>query len=308
MAEFCDNRVITSKYTVWTFLPINLFEQFRRAANFYFLLMMIIAYIPGVAVIDPITSVLPLVFVIGVTAIKQAYEDYQRHRADAEINLKETRILDRNGELHDIFYQDVRVGDVVKVLDGEEFPCDLILLNSSHPSHDCYITTANLDGETTLKIRYCPHILHDHTSKDLVKGQIKAHCSKPDPHLYDFEGVLFHRTPTQDEVSESLGIKQILLKGARLKNTEYIYGISVYTGRDTKTALNQPKAKYKFSTVERRLNYFLAFYFVFLIFICTLSVLYHESWNYRERRFWPLFMSKTDEYVKHACYRSSTNN
>lgn len=203
-------------------------------------------------------------------------------------------------------------------------------------------------------------------------------------------------------VSESLGIKQILLKGARLKNTEYIYGISVYTGRlekyiivyinigyiamiivfgftivffigpnllqlflvmrrlehiyfplyliyfnldpvnsillspriayiylkniisialgffyllcflcflrDTKTALNQPKAKYKFSTVERRLNYFLAFYFVFLIFICTLSVLYHESWNYRERRFWPLFMSKTDEYVKHACYRSSTNN
>nr|CAD7425934.1 unnamed protein product [Timema monikensis] len=28
-----------SKYTVWNFLPKNLFEQFRRIANFYFLCM-----------------------------------------------------------------------------------------------------------------------------------------------------------------------------------------------------------------------------------------------------------------------------
>ncbi len=30
------------KYTIWNFLPKNLFEQFRRVANFYFLIITII--------------------------------------------------------------------------------------------------------------------------------------------------------------------------------------------------------------------------------------------------------------------------
>ncbi len=103
------NRIVTSKYTVVNFLPKNLFEQFMRVANFYFLIVMIISLvccvglqcmcvrvcydilisrkylsspspphqIPGLAPYTPVTSVLPLVFVIGVTAVKQAYEDYQ---------------------------------------------------------------------------------------------------------------------------------------------------------------------------------------------------------------------------------------
>ncbi|EGD82884.1 hypothetical protein PTSG_12035 [Salpingoeca rosetta] len=289
-SEYCDNRVITSKYTLLTFLPINLFEQFRRAANFYFLTMMIIAYIPGVAVIAPITSVLPLVFVIGVTAIKQAYEDYRRHRADAEINLRKTRILDNQGQHHDINYQDVRVGDIVKVLDGEEFPCDLVLLSSSIASHDCFITTANLDGEATLKVRYCPQLLHNESWSELISGALSVECSAPDPHLYEFDGTVHRTRPgEQREETESIGIKQLLLKGARLRNTDYIYGLAVYTGKDSKTALNQPKARFKFSTVERRLNFFLAFYFVFLLIMCTLSVLVHLSWIDKERRFWPIF-------------------
>eukprot|EP00043_Microstomoeca_roanoka_P007675 m.74086 g.74086 ORF g.74086 m.74086 type:complete len:1280 (-) comp13926_c0_seq1:27-3866(-) len=294
-SEFCDNRVITSKYTLLSFFPINLFEQFRRAANFYFLTMMLVAFIPDVAVIDPITSVLPLVFVIGVTAIKQAYEDYQRHRADAEINLQATRILDMSGDHHEIHYQDVRVGDIVKVLDGEEFPCDLVLLASSLPSHDCFITTANLDGEATLKIRYCPHVMTEETWQSLTTGHMSVQCSPPDPHLYEFEGTLRRRSPqdTEDRV-ESIGVKQMLLKGARLRNTEFIYGLCVYTGSDSKTALNQPKAGYKFSTVERRLNHFLAFYFVFLVILCTVSVVVHDGWSGKERRFWPLYKPSED--------------
>jgi hypothetical protein len=99
--------MITSKYTLWNFLPKNLFEQFRRIANFYFLCVMIIALIPGVSPTTPITSVLPLVFVISVTAVKQAYEDVQRHKADAEINDKETLILSSTGSFISDTYANV---------------------------------------------------------------------------------------------------------------------------------------------------------------------------------------------------------
>ena len=45
-----------------------------------------------------------------------------------------------------------------------------------------------------------------------------------------------------------------MLRGSSLKNTEYIYGISVFTGHDTKIMRNSAKAKYKFSSLEKLMN------------------------------------------------------
>ncbi len=66
----------TSKYSVWSFLPVNLFEQFRRLANFYFLLVVMVQVVPDVTPFPIYTSVAPLVFILSVTAMKEAYEDY----------------------------------------------------------------------------------------------------------------------------------------------------------------------------------------------------------------------------------------
>lgn len=52
----------------------------------------------------------------------------------------------------DYLYGCVQVGDVVQVLDDEEIPCDLVVLSCDDPDGTCYITTANLDGETNLKV------------------------------------------------------------------------------------------------------------------------------------------------------------
>jgi len=76
--RFCDNYIRTTKYTLLTFLPKNLFEQFMKAANFYFLLVAIVISIPGISTIEPYTSILPLIFVLTVTAIKEGIEDYVR--------------------------------------------------------------------------------------------------------------------------------------------------------------------------------------------------------------------------------------
>lgn len=44
------NRINTSKYTWITFLPKNLFEQFYRFANLYFLFIQILNWLPGLLI------------------------------------------------------------------------------------------------------------------------------------------------------------------------------------------------------------------------------------------------------------------
>ena len=44
------------------------------------------------------------------------------------------------------------MGDIIRVQANEEFPCDMVMLSSNDPEGKCYVTTANLDGETNLKV------------------------------------------------------------------------------------------------------------------------------------------------------------
>lgn len=81
-----SNRINTAKYTTLTFLPKNLFEQFRRVANMFFLFMAIIQLTPLFTVGSPFLTVFPLCFVVGVTAIKDGFEDYKRHVEDRNFN------------------------------------------------------------------------------------------------------------------------------------------------------------------------------------------------------------------------------
>ncbi|KAG0258279.1 hypothetical protein BG011_003393 [Mortierella polycephala] len=83
---FGSNRINTAKYTTLTFLPKNLFEQFRRVANMFFLFMAIIQLTPTFTVGSPFLTVFPLCFVVGVTAIKDGFEDYKRHVEDRNFN------------------------------------------------------------------------------------------------------------------------------------------------------------------------------------------------------------------------------
>ncbi|TEA37685.1 hypothetical protein DBR06_SOUSAS43210003, partial [Sousa chinensis] len=64
------NKIISSKYRFWDFIPNNLFEQFRRIASFYFLIIFLVQLIIDIPT-SPVMSGLLLFFVISVTAIKQ---------------------------------------------------------------------------------------------------------------------------------------------------------------------------------------------------------------------------------------------
>ncbi|XP_008585028.1 PREDICTED: probable phospholipid-transporting ATPase VA, partial [Galeopterus variegatus] len=152
--HLADNRVKTTKYTVLSFLPKNLFEQFHRLANVYFVFIALLNFVPAVNAFQPGLALAPVLFILAVTAFKDLWEDYSRHRSDHEINHLGCLVF--SGEEKNYvnrFWKEIHVGDFVHLRCNEIIPADILLLSSSDPDGLCHIETANLDGETNLKRR-----------------------------------------------------------------------------------------------------------------------------------------------------------
>jgi len=152
--EYKTNYIRTTKYTILTFLPLNLFHQFSRFYNIYFLLAAILSLIfPSASPINPFLTVFPLALVLLVTAIKDIFEDYMRYRSDRKANNVPCLVANHGDGFRTMRCQDIRPGDLVEVSRDEAFPADLVLLVSTHVDHQALIQTAQLDGETNLKRR-----------------------------------------------------------------------------------------------------------------------------------------------------------
>lgn len=73
--KYCNNRISTGKYNVFSFIPMFLFEQFRRWANIFFLFIALMQQIPDVSPTGRYTTLVPLIFILSVSAIKEIIED-----------------------------------------------------------------------------------------------------------------------------------------------------------------------------------------------------------------------------------------
>ena len=91
--RYVRNKVRTAKYTIITFLPKNLFEQFRRVANIYFLALVVLQVFSIFGATNAQIGMLPLLAILGMTAIKDGVEDWRRARMDDEVNNSATTKL-----------------------------------------------------------------------------------------------------------------------------------------------------------------------------------------------------------------------
>uniref|UniRef100_A0A670ZU60 Phospholipid-transporting ATPase n=1 Tax=Pseudonaja textilis TaxID=8673 RepID=A0A670ZU60_PSETE len=148
----------------------------------------------------------------------------------------------------------------------------------------CYIETSNLDGETNLKIRQGLPLTSDIKDIDnLVRLSGRIECESPNRHLYDFVGNI--RLDSHGTVP--LGPDQILLRGAQLRNTQWVHGIVVYTGHDTKLMQNSTSPPLKLSNVERITNIQILFLFCILIAMSLVCSIGAAIWNQKhEGRDW----------------------
>uniref|UniRef100_A0A8C7M075 Phospholipid-transporting ATPase n=1 Tax=Oncorhynchus mykiss TaxID=8022 RepID=A0A8C7M075_ONCMY len=303
--RYPDNRIVSSKYTLWNFIPKNLFEQFRRIANFYFLLIFLVQLIIDTPT-SPVTSGLPLFFVITVTAIKQGYEDWLRHKADCSINECPVDVV-KEGTVVRTQSHKLRVGDVVMAREDETFPCDLILLSSSRDDGTCYVTTTSLDGESSHKTYYAvPDTMVFKTEQEVDSLHATIECEQPQPDLYKFVGRINIYKESEDPIVRPLGAENLLLRGATLKNTEHIYAVAIYTGMDTKMTLNYQSKSQKRSAVEKSMNAFLIVYLCILISKAVINTVLKYAWQWSADHDQPWYNHRT-EIDRERCRSLSLN-
>lgn len=252
--KYADNHVSTAKYNFVTFLPKFLFEQFSKYANLFFLFTAILQQIPNVSPTSRYTTIVPLGIVLLVSAIKEAVEDSRRKSQDRQLNTSKSRVI-RGSSFQDVTWQSVAVGDVVRVESEEPFPADLVLLASSEPEGLCYIETANLDGETNLKIKQAiPETAGLVSSADVGRLGGRIRSEQPNSSLYTYEATLTMQAGG-GEKELPLNPDQLLLRGATLRNTPWIHGVVVFTGHETKLMRNASATPIKKTAVERMVNW-----------------------------------------------------
>ncbi|KAI1840843.1 hypothetical protein JX266_012925 [Neoarthrinium moseri] len=277
--KYASNHVSTAKYNVATFLPKFLLEQFSKFANIFFLFTAALQQIPNLSPTNKYTTIGPLIVVLMVSAGKELVEDYRRKQADSALNNSKARVL-RGSNFDEMKWVDVTVGDIVRVESEEPFPADLVLLASSEPEGLCYIETANLDGETNLKIKQAiPETANMVSTSELSRLGGRVRSEQPNNSLYTYEATMTMQAGG-GEKELPLNPEQLLLRGATLRNTPWIHGIVVFTGHETKLMRNATAAPIKRTRVERQLNILvLALIGLLLVLsaICTVGDLVFRS-------------------------------
>ncbi|KAI9006896.1 hypothetical protein DFJ74DRAFT_689733 [Hyaloraphidium curvatum] len=428
--RYASNAVKSSKYTLVTFIPKNLYEQFRSFANAYFLFLIILQLFPQFQYTSPIVTAAPLTFIVTVVAIKNGIEDWERHKQDKELNERRTlrllgpdgrpwtnpnvrggisiglrelnpvlwieallnlvwkllrtlfsavfrrqpapkspsatvgrnvgrvrtrsqtgpllsvpdleldgavpvqrspsqaigvpaaservvasadpthvgpeiTVLDARpaesgadagvdaevaslGELDlledelelaadaeefsglldgwgDVSWQDVVVGDILLLQDGDPVPADCVVLSSSEQDGMIFVETRNLDGETNLKVRRSPIMTVNHHMRDAAscrRVMLKMDAEQPSENLHSFQGVMEEintstsdlRVATLTSTVAPLTLTNLVLRGSVIRNTHWCIALVVYTGSDAKIIRNAGATPSKRSLVERKMN------------------------------------------------------
>uniref|UniRef100_A0A8B9U8R5 Phospholipid-transporting ATPase n=1 Tax=Anas zonorhyncha TaxID=75864 RepID=A0A8B9U8R5_9AVES len=282
--SLASNRLKTTKYTALSFLPKNLFEQFHRLANVYFVFIALLNFAPAVNAFQPELALAPVLFILAVTAIKDLWEDYSRYLSDKEINHMECLVYSRNEKKYiSRYWKEVQVGDFVQLRCNEIIPADILLLSSSDPDGLCHIETANLDGETNLKQRQVVRRFLELDSEfDPLKFTSVIECENPNNDLSRFRGYIIHKNGKKDGLFK----ENLLLRGCTIRNTEEVAGIVIYAGHETKALLNNNGPRYKRSKLERQMNADVLWCILILLIMCLFSAIGHGLWvwQYGEKK------------------------
>ena len=198
------------------------------------------------------TSLIPLLLVIGIGLLIDGIEELKRYRNDIITNNTKTKLY-KSSKIRKIIWSEIKIGNIIKVEKDELIPADLLVVCSSNKDFSFYLQTSNLDGETSLKQRealiYTQKIF---LNKEIPKDEINLkkifsnidcrednkNCfievEQPNKNIYSINGSITFNANEKIYFD----IKNTAIRGARLKNTNFIYGIVIYTGNETKIMKN----------------------------------------------------------------------
>nr|KAJ3422186.1 hypothetical protein HK105_000825 [Polyrhizophydium stewartii] len=202
-------------------------------------------------------------------------------------------------------WENVKVGDYVFLRNNDNIPADIVIVSTSEQDSLCYIETKNLDGETNLKVkRGISDLRHVRTPADCRAVRCHIDSEPPNANLYTYTGTMAIRP--KDGVPDTranrhiipLSTSNVILRGCVVRNTQWVIGIVLYTGADTKIMLNSGATPSKRSRVDRQINPQILLNFVILAGLCLtcalISALYARSFQFEV----PPFAGTTQENIE----------
>uniref|UniRef100_A0A669B3Q3 Phospholipid-transporting ATPase n=1 Tax=Oreochromis niloticus TaxID=8128 RepID=A0A669B3Q3_ORENI len=283
--RYANNAIKTSKYNIFTFLPLNLFEQFKRLANAYFLFLLILELIPQISSLSWITTGFALIVVLSITGVKDAIDDINRHKCDRQVNNRKVDVL-MDGQLKNEKWMNVQVGDIVK-LGNNEFVTVTSERNS--PLNLVYVDTAELDGETNLKVKQALTVTGElgDNIEALAAFNGEVRCEPPNNRLDKFKGTL-----TVNGERYALDNDKVLLRGCTLRNTEWCFGLVIFGGPDSKLIQNSGKSMFKRTSIDHLTNILVLCIFGFLASMCSILTIGNAIWERNEGSVFTMFLPR----------------
>ncbi|KFW81267.1 putative phospholipid-transporting ATPase IK, partial [Manacus vitellinus] len=270
--KYRGNAIKTAKYNLLTFLPLNLYEQFHRMANVYFVFVILLQTFPEISTVPWYTLLLPLSCLLVIRGLRDLIDDIGRHQSDRSINSRPCEILcgkrfQRQKWCH------IRVGDIVRLRKDSVVPVSPGLaghgvggwwINGSVTPQGCFIfpSLALVHRETNLKFRQALLVTHQElgSEESMAAFDGRVTCEEPNSRMHSFTGTLEWRGQTH-----SLDSERILLRGCRIRNTDVCYGLVIYAGFDSKIMRNCGKIKRKKTKLDRMMDRLVVVIFLLLL-------------------------------------------
>eukprot|EP00795_Rhopilema_esculentum_P001806 gene1806-16293_t len=262
--KFPKNVVRNQKYSIFSFIPLVLINQFKVFLNMYFLVVALSQFIPALKIGYLYTYWGPLGFVIAVTMAREGFDDFKRFLRDREANSQKYHKLTSKGTAS-VPSSDIGIGDLIYVEKDQRVPADMVFLRTTDKSGTCFIRTDQLDGETDWKLRIavgaCQTLQEDN---DLLRISSYIYAGKPDKDIHNFIGTYSRRDGDRSEVS--LSVENTLWSNTVVASGTAL-GVVIYTGRETRSVMNTSTPESKFGLTDIEINNFTK-----LLFILTIAL------------------------------------
>lgn len=295
---YVENWIRSSRYSLWSFFPRQLWAQFTKLANFYFLVVAILQMVPGLSTTGTYTTIVPLLIFVGISMAKEGLDDWRRYRLDSEENNRVVSVL-RLGQGHidpaaistsdlsassdsqdwvPIKWKDVRVGEVIKLERDQSVPADIVLLHAEGPNGIAYIETMALDGETNLKNKQpCQPVSKVcGTVEDMCSNSVHFVVEDPNLDLYKFDG----NAVVNAQEKLPLTNNEIVYRGSILRNTERAFGVVIYTGEECKIRMNANKnPRIKSPSLQAKVNRVVMLIVALVVVLAIACTVAYKYWS-----------------------------
>eukprot|EP00347_Sterkiella_histriomuscorum_P002642 403367358 len=324
---FMSNRISTTKYNYLTFIPKSLIIQFKRVSNIYFLITAVLCSIPGFSPLPSYSAIIPLAFVLFMSMLREAYEDYSgdkfdRTQALAQLASEGNETCPYKDYFREKLWQDVKCGDIILVQDHQHFPVDAMILLSSADNGECFVQTSTLDGERALKHKQClVPVKKAIETQGLMDFNCSIHTEIPTKNLYEFNAFLeseqlpeqgtISLTQTSKKRTITMDNKQLALRGSNLANTNWVIAVTVYTGKETKLMLNQGLSRFKQSKIEKVVNVICIYLILIQTVLCVIMSIFSGFYTSNYANFDANGIKRKAEYLFYTEFQSagsSTNS